>query len=125
MPTETATVAARGYKVNVKKRSDTQVRKEYVAHIHAIAFRVIGETFAALPKAEKVVFSGYSQRPDKMTGKIEDVYLLSVSVDRCKWADLHFASLKLIDHIACFDQFEPRRDVGKSGVLGEICPFNS
>ena len=85
MPTEQATVAARGLKINVKKRSETQLRKEHLNHIHAVAFRVIGETFVALPTVQKIVCSGYSQRPDKATGQITDEYLFSVRVTRTDW----------------------------------------
>ncbi len=124
MPTESATVAARGFKINVKKRSETQVRKEYMSHIHAVAFRVIGEVFAALPRVTRVVLSGYSQRPDPQTGQARDEYLLSVSVDRDKWLSLNFNNIDRIDHVACFEIFDVRRDVSKTGVFKPIEPLS-
>ena len=73
MPSSTASVPSRGLKLSVKEMSATAIQKLYMAHVHAVAFRIIGEAFAALPKATTVVFSGYSQRPDKATGRITDV----------------------------------------------------
>lgn len=125
MPTESATVAARGFKISVKKRTETQIRKEYMVHIHAIAFRVIGEAFAALPHVVRVVCSGYSQRPDPKTGHTRDDYLFSVSVDRERWSGLSFGNLDLIDHVACFEIFGMCRDVSKTGVFKPIEPISS
>lgn len=125
MPRESASVAARGLKINVKKRSDTQIRKEYMAHIHSVAFRVIGEVFAALPRVKQVVCSGYSQRPDSMTGQIRDEYLFSVCVPRKDWSRLHFENLNLIDHVACFESFGIRRDMSKTGVFKPIKPLSA
>jgi hypothetical protein len=123
MTTESATVASRGFKINVKKRSETQIRKEYMAHIHAVGFRVVGEVFAALPRVTCVVCSGYSQRPDKQTGHLKDDYLFSVSVDREKWSKLNFDNLDMVDHIAYFEIFGIRRDVSKTGVFKPIEPI--
>lgn len=46
MPNESATVAARGLKLNIKERTPVQRRREYMAHVHGVIFRVIGECFA-------------------------------------------------------------------------------
>lgn len=124
MPTESASVAGRGLKINIKKRTDTQIRKEYMAHIHAIAFRLIGEVFAALPRATQVVCSGFSQRPDPKTGHIQDDYLYSVRVSRDEWTKLNFDDLSLIDHVEYFENFEIQRNVTKTGVFKPIEPIS-
>jgi uncharacterized protein YqeY len=123
MPRQQARVASRGFEVLVKEKSDVQVRKEYMAHIHAVAFRLIGETFVALPTARTVVCSGYSQRPDAASGNVRDEYLYSVRVTREAWSSISFHNLKAIDPIACLERFAIRRKMSKTGVLEAIEPL--
>jgi len=123
LPTEQASVAARGLKINIKTRSDTQRRKEYMAHIHGIVFRIIGETFFALPKANSLLISAYSQRPDKSTGKVTDEYLISVRVNRDVWSQIDFSNLSELDLPLCFEKFDLTRKMTKLGVFKAIDPF--
>src|SRR3546814_2981134 len=109
MPSKRAAVPARGLKLSVKEFPAVQVRKRYMAHVHGVGFRLIGETFAALPSARRVTLSGYSQRNDPATGQARDDYLYSVSVDRDDWARIDFELLPILDEI------EERR-VGKECV---------
>lgn len=123
MPSVTASVPSRGLKLSVKQMSATAIQKLYMAHVHAVAFRIIGETFAALPKATTVVLSGYSQRPDKSTGRIADDYLLSVRVDRGQWSDIDFGRLADIEVVDALARFELRRQMTKTGIFKAIEPF--
>lgn len=123
MPRQSASLAARGYRVNVKEKSDAQVRREYATHIHAIGFRLVGEVFRALPSVDTVVLSAYSQRPDRATARIEEEYLYSVRVSRSDWARIDFENLAALDLPACFDQFELRRKMTKTGILTPIEPL--
>jgi hypothetical protein len=41
----------------MKELSDAQVRKLYMRHVHGVALRLVGETFAALPVAGVVTVS--------------------------------------------------------------------
>ncbi len=125
MPTEQASVATRGLKLNIKSRSDTQRRKEYMRHIHAIAFRLVAETFTALPTVETVICSGYSQRINKATGQIADEYLLSVRVRRMEWMQLNFDNLSSIDLPTSLAKFDLRRKMTATGVFTAIEPFAS
>ena len=124
IPTEQTTVAARGWKINTKTRSDTQRRKEYMTHVHAIVFRLIGESFAALPTVDQVVISGYSQRADKASGQIDDEYLLSVKVLRYEWSKLNFENLSSLDLPSCLESFDIRRKMTKTGQFSPIEPFS-
>ncbi len=74
MPEFEAVVAGRGFEIKKKELSETKRRKLYMQHVHAVALRIVGEAFATLPRCEKVVLSGYSQRPDPRTGHIRDEY---------------------------------------------------
>ena len=123
MPRDQARVASRGFEILVKEKTDTQVRKEYMTHIHAIGFRLVGEVFVALPTAQTIVCSGYSQRPDPASGNIRDEYLYSVRVTREAWSSISFDNLKAIDPIACLERFEIRRTMSKTGVFAAIQPL--
>jgi hypothetical protein len=122
-PAESAQLAASTLKINKRTKSQTQIRKEYALHIHAIAFRIIGETFSVLPTVREVVFSGFSQRSDKTTGHVGNDYLLSVRVKRPAWERMNFTNISAIDLLECIASFEVRRKMTATGVLTKIEPF--
>lgn len=126
MPNKTAGMPARGMKLSVKDMSATQVQRLYMRHIHSIGFRILGETFAALPKTERVVLSGYSQRRVKATGQLADEYLYSVNVDRTAWKQIDFskAGLGTLDVVEALSQFDLRRSMSKTGAFKPISPFS-
>lgn len=123
MPSKRAAVPARGLKLSVKELPAVQVRKRYMAHVHGVGFRLIGETFAALPSARRVTLSGFSQRNDPATGQARDDYLYSVSVDRDDWERIDFELLPMVDVVESLAQFELRRQMTKTGIFKPIEPF--
>jgi hypothetical protein len=124
LPRKTAAVPARGYKLSVKELPVTRHQQLYMRHVHGIGFRIIGEAFYALPKAEEVVLSGYSQRPDKATGEVQDQYLYSVRVGRQAWAGINFANLENVDAAEALGLFDIRREMSKTGLFKGIVPFD-
>ena len=124
IPNKKASVPKRGYKLSVKEMTTRQVQQLYMKHVHAIGFRIIGETFFALPKIKNVTLSAYSQRPDKSTGQIYDEYLYSVKVDRNLWSRINFNNLQSLDIIEALTQFNIIRKMTKTGVFQAIKPFN-
>jgi hypothetical protein len=123
LPKRQATVAAKGVRLNIRDISDTQCRRNYMIHVHAVAFRLIGEVFAALPSADHVVLSGYSQRLDKATGRINDEYLYSVRVNRQLWRAIDFNNLDQIDVVESLARFDLRRRMTTTGIFRPIEPF--
>lgn len=123
MPTHQAAIAARGFKLNLHERSETQVRKAYAAHVHGVVFRVVGEAFATLPTLQSVLCSGFSQRVDAATGKASDNYLLSVRVAREAWSRIDFGNLAQVDPATALAQFDLRSDCTASGRFSAIVPF--
>lgn len=124
LPRKTAAVPARGYKLSIKELAATRHQQLYMRHVHGIGFRIIGEAFAMLPKADEVVLSGYSQRPDKATGEVQDQYLYSVRVRRPEWARINFANLDDVDPAEALGLFEIRREITKTGLFKAIEPFD-
>lgn len=123
MPTKTATVPQRGFKLSVKEMSQTAVQKLYAQHIHSIAFRLIGEAFGMLPSVQAVTLSGYSQRRDKATGHVQDEYLLSVSVPRSAWEALNFKALQDLDVVEALGRLGAQREMSKTGIFKAIRPL--
>lgn len=124
LPRKTAAVPARGYKLSIKELPVSRLQQLYMRHVHGIGFRVIGEIFSVLPKADEVVLSAYTQRPDKATGDILDKYLYSVRVNRRDWGTIDFTNLPDVDAAEALGRFDIRRDMTKTGVLWEIEPFD-
>lgn len=123
MPTKTAAVHQREYKLLVKDIGQTNIQKMYAKHIHSIGFRLIGEAFAMLPTVQEVTLSGYSQRKNKATGQEANEYLFSVVVQRDKWQEINFSSLEAVEVIEAFTRFQHRRDMSKTGIFKPIEPF--
>jgi len=94
-------------------------------HVHGIGFRIIGEIFFVLPKAEQVVLSGYTQRPDTATGAVQDQYVYSVRVNRRDFAGINFANLPAIDPVEALGRFDIRREITRGGLLKTIEPFEA
>jgi len=123
MPEMEAIVNKRDFSLASREISDTQKRKNYFTHVHAIGFRLIGEVFVSLPSVKTVVFSGYSQRVSKKTGNLTDEYLYSVKVSRDHWEKINFENLELIDVVKSFELFNLRRNATKTGIMRLIEPF--
>lgn len=124
LPTQMKTVNKRSLSLTLKDRPAGEQAQNYVTHIHAIGFRLIGEALACLPPLQTVVLSAYSQRLDGRTGHIQDDYLYSVRVNRPGWESLNFANLAQVDVVACFTQFELRRKVNGRGQITPIDPLS-
>ena len=122
MPTRLAAVPARGLKLSVKEMGATKIKRLYAEHVHGILFRLVGEAFAALPTAQTVVASGYSQRRDPATAQMRDDYLLSVQVSRSEWIANDFEHLSAIDVVASLARHDLRREMTKAGLLKAITP---
>jgi len=123
MPTQQLQVSKRDMRLLRKDRSQAQIQLDYVTHMHAVGFRLIGDVFAYLPSVSTVVFSGYSQRLSKKTGQVGDEYLFSTRVPRVVWEEINFNNLEAIDVVACFESFELRRKVTQRGIISEVEPF--
>ncbi|ABM18394.1 DUF4236 domain-containing protein [Marinobacter nauticus] len=113
----------RGIGVSVNELSDTAVRKLYMAHVHGMGFRLIGEGFACAPSVETVVLSGFTQVANAATGRVEDKYLYSVKVKREAWSAIHFGNLDQVDPVEALAAFELRRDMTKTGIFRAIEPW--
>ena len=109
LPTRTAAVAKRGNRLEIKEVSATEQRKRYMHHVHAVGFRLLGEVFATLPTAENATISGYSQRRNAGTGRIDDEYLYSARANRSDWEAIDLNEIRHVDPVEAIARFEIRR----------------
>jgi hypothetical protein len=123
LPNQTWTPATKDYSFRVKVLSESRLRQVYVEHVQGIGFRIIGETFAALPTCNEVVLSAYSQRPDPQTGNTRNDYLYSVRVERLDWQRINFRGLRDVNVVDALNAFELRRDLSNKGVFRPIVPI--
>ncbi|NMT63440.1 DUF4236 domain-containing protein [Marinobacter orientalis] len=124
-PTTELRTYQRGVGVSVKELSDTASRKLYMAHVHGMGFRLIGEGFACAPSVETVVLSAFTQVTNAATGRGEDKYLYSVKVTRQAWSQIHFGNLSEVDPVEALAAFELRRDMTKTGIFRAIEPLDA
>ena len=75
-----------------------------------------------LSAIERVVVSGYSQRLDLVTGHINDE-LLSVVIDKERFAELSFEQLQQVDPIAALELFYLRCEMTKTGIFRPVEPI--
>jgi len=125
MPTQFAAVPSRGLKLSVKEMAASKVQMLYSDHVYSITFRLIGEVFAALPTAQLVVLSGYSQRRSKATGQLSNEYLVSVKVARADWQQVDFKGLESIEAVSALARFDLLCDQLKSGYFKAITPHQA
>nr|VFJ98074.1 MAG: Protein of unknown function (DUF4236) [Candidatus Kentron sp. LFY] len=124
LPQKVAALAANGRKLNIKNKPQKQLRQEYATHIHGISLRLAGTTMAALPRCDRVIISGYSQRLDTATGLVNDDYLFSVKYTRGGLAGLNFANLEQVDPVETMTRFEYIRKMTTTGVFKAIRPYS-
>lgn len=123
LPQKLASVASNGKKLNIKDKPAKQLQLEYARHIHGVVFRLAGTIFATLPTANKATISGFSQRLDSSTGKINDDYLLSVRVEREKYSKIDFNSLEKVNPVDAIGALDIRRKLTSTGVFKAIEPY--
>lgn len=122
-PTTELRVYERGIGVSVKELSDTASRKLYMAYVHGVGIRLVGECFACAPSVEAVILSAFTQVARADTGQTDDKYIYSVKVRRNAWARIHFDNLEAVDPVAALAAFELRRDMTKTGIFTAIEPW--
>jgi len=123
MPSKEVVISKNHLKLNIKNRSQTQIRKDYMVHIYGIGFIAAGIAFSSLPRVLTVVISAYSQRLNSATGNVSDEYLYSAIIHRDKWSAINFENLNQINLIESFSFFELKRNMTKTGVFKPIEPF--
>ncbi|SOB74724.1 Protein of unknown function [Marinobacter sp. LV10R510-11A] len=122
-PTTELRTYKRGVGVSVNELSDTASRKLYMAHVHGMGVRLMGECFSCAPSVERVILSAFTQVSNAATGGVEDKYLYSVKVSREAWGRIHFGNLEAVDPVEVLAAFDLRRDMTKTGIFRAVEPW--
>lgn len=64
-----------------KKKTQAEVRGEYSTLVFGLAIFIVSHAFNVSPAIQKILISGYTQRPDK-DGNIKDDYIYSIKFTR-------------------------------------------
>lgn len=123
LPRKSAKRSTNGKRLLIREKTEKQLRGEYATHIHGIFFKLACTVLASLPTCQTAVISGYSQRLNKATGKVEDDYLYSVRATREGLKHVNFKNLAQVDPIETVTLFEHRRNMTTTGLFKPIRPF--
>lgn len=122
LPREKVRVAKKDMRLAFVPKSEIDLRRDYMTHVHSIAFRLLGEAFAAMPALEACVVAGYSQRCSRATGAVENEYLYSIRVERSLWMKIDFSNLRAVDPVEAVTRFDLRRSMTSTGIFRPIVP---
>ncbi|WP_288944998.1 hypothetical protein [uncultured Marinobacter sp.] len=122
-PSTELRIYRRGIGVSVKHLSQRALRKLYMAHVHGMGFRLIGEGFACAPTVNSIILSAFTQTTTSAIGREEDKYLYSVKVNRQTWNTINFSGLDQVDPVQALSMFCLRRDMTKTGIFRGIEPW--
>ena len=123
LPTDRAKLKKRPLSMVFKAMSQADQRRQYMRHIHAIGLVLTALALRSLPTLERVELSAYSQRNDPKTARVRDMYLYSARITRAQLDAIDASRLSELDVVACFEGFELRRKMTKTGIFKEIEPF--
>lgn len=122
MPSRRAQPARREHRLLFTPLGRTEVLERYARHVHGVVFRLVGESFAALPSVQSVVVNAYTQRADAATGQEQNCWILAVEVRREPWEAIAFKALDRVDPQQALARFTHLCTV-ESGILQAIQPL--
>ena len=119
MPTEKASILLSG-KISIKNKTQKELKQEYSQCVTGIAFFLAGTFYNISPKIENVIISGYTQRLNKVNGKIEDQYIYSIKFTREIFSNLNIKSINSLD---AFENFENNLNASASFDFKTVNPL--
>jgi hypothetical protein len=110
LPQRVATVPKNGFKLALHPLVGKSLLDHYDRYICGTGFRIVGESFAALPTVSRVVLAAYAQRGGAANDEAtSDALLYRVSVTREEWSRIDFRKLASLDVVACLRRFDLSR----------------
>lgn len=122
IPTIEYRLNKRGTEVLEKNKTDKKIRMEYARFVHGILFKLVAISFSSLP-FNTVKISGFTQRVDRATGRINDDYIISTEVLRSEFERINFNGLDMIDPVMSFDNFALARNMTATGIFKVVEPI--
>jgi hypothetical protein len=110
--------------VECRALSQTAKRQRYLRFVHAALFRAIGETFSTMGLIANICASAFSDENSATTGNLERQCVLSVLVDRPRWAKINFDALGPVNPVEALAVFPNRRRLTQGHVLTPVAPLD-
>ena len=101
-PQVTSTILQSG-KLSIKKKTITQLNKDYATSVIGMSFFFAGLLFNISPAIKEISMAGYTQRLNKKSGNIEDQYVYSVKYTRDEFSRLNISNIEPLEAIKNFD----------------------
>jgi len=115
-PQTTSSILQSG-KLSIKKKTITELNKDYATSVVGMSFFFAGLLFNISPEIKQISMAGYTQCLSKKTGNIEDQYVYSVTYTRDEFAKLNISN---IDPLEAIKNFEHVIDVSAKFELKTI-----
>lgn len=108
-------------KLKEKKKTQAEVRGEYATLVFGLAIFVVSHSFNVSPAIQKILISGYTQRPDK-DGNIKDDYIYSIKFTRDMFEQRDLSRIAPKDF--CLST-ENRCNMTTTSLFKAIVPYDS
>lgn len=119
MSIEKANILSSG-KISIKNKTQKELKEEYSQCVSGIAFFLGGTFFNISPKIENIIISGFTQRLNKLNGKVENQYIYSVNFEREIFSNLNTKNINSLD---AFQNFENKLNVTVNFEFKTINPL--
>ncbi|MFZ3481788.1 DUF4236 domain-containing protein [Sphingomonas sp. 3-13AW] len=120
MPSQEASINRKALTIRLVDLSSKRVADLYSSHVASVVFLLAGTVFASSPAAE-VRISGYTQRAGG-TGRVQDEYVVAVTIPREGWSAIDFSALALVDPENALQRFGMRLERTGRGSLRTVAP---
>lgn len=120
MPQAQYSLAARDLIILTKPLSTAASVRLYADHVHSVIFRLAGEAFSAGGSVNVLRIAAYRQETAPATGRVENVWILAVTISRDQWRALAFDNLVAVNPQAAIERFDLVRNMKAAGGFRAI-----
>lgn len=120
MPQAQYSLTIRDLTISAKSLSASAALRLYASHVHSVIFRLAGEAFAAEGSVDLLRIGAYRQEISPATGRIENVWILAVTIPRDQWRVLAFDNLAAVDSQAAIERFDLVRNMKAAGGFRRV-----
>lgn len=104
--------------------SQTDRRRMAMTHVHSVGFVLMALAFWQLPTISRLTLNVSTERIDPRTAHTEEMTLYALRASREAWSRINLKRLDELDVVACFELFELRRKMSKTGIFKPVEPFD-
>ncbi|MGL4362970.1 MAG: DUF4236 domain-containing protein [Cellulosilyticaceae bacterium] len=121
MPNKKANILASG-KIKIKEKAKKEYKEDYLNCCCGMALFFAGNLFNINTQIKKILVSGYTQRLNEATGKINDEYIYSIIFDKEKLSNMN---VKQVTPILAINEFQNIHNFTKTFEAKKITPLEN